>query len=57
MNREEAEEAFMEDAEDLRRMNEEEEEEEEGRRTGCIQNENPHIGEWWEKCLLSLRSQ
>ena len=28
-----------------------EEEKEEGgrrRRTGCIQNENPHIGEWWE---------
>ena len=23
-------------------------EEEGGRRTGCIQNENPHIGEWWE---------
>ena len=22
-------------------------EEEDG--TGCIQNENPHIGEWWEK--------
>ena len=21
------------------------------RRTGCIQNENPHIGEWWEKVI------
>ena len=28
---------------------EEREEERDGRRTGCIQNENPHIGEWWEK--------
>merc|ERR1712110_18906 len=26
---------------------------EEARRTGCIQNENPHIGEWWENELWS----
>ena len=34
-------------------------EEEGGRRkkdgTGCIQNENPHIGEWWKKCLKKKR--
>ena len=22
------------------------------RRTGCIQNENPHFGEWWEKFAI-----
>ena len=32
-----------------RRRKEEEEEEEQG--TGWIQNENPHIGEWWENEL------
>ena len=26
------------------------------RRTGCIQNENPHIGEWWEKQILKIES-
>ena len=33
---------------DVHQEREEEEEEEEERRTGCIQNENPHLGEWWE---------
>ena len=36
-----------------RSAREEEEEEEDGTgrdgRTGCIQNENPHTEEWWEK--------
>ena len=32
---------------------EEEEEEEDG--TGCIQKENPHFGEWWEKENRYLR--
>ena len=35
------------------REEEEEEEEEEGG-TGCIQNENPHIGWWLEKHTSSL---
>ena len=36
---------YMEDED----MEDEEEEEEEGGRRGCIQNEYPHIKEWWEK--------
>ena len=27
-----------------------------GRRTGCIQNENPHFGEWWEKLDFKMIS-
>ena len=33
----------------LSEVEREEEREEEERRLGCIQNENPHIGEWWEQ--------
>ena len=33
------------------------EEEGGGGRRGCIQNQNPHIGKWWEKLVwvLALR--
>ena len=39
---------YMED-EDMEDEEEEEEEEGGGGRRGCIQNEYPHIKEWWEK--------
>ena len=53
----------------IRREEEEEKEEEDGmhsrgrrrrrrtRRTGCIQNEYPHIGEWWEKMSMVLQAK